>query len=121
MTEDADPQRVAGIVAAIVGAVFVVGILLFGSMSMGTGSMMGTGHMMWDSGAAPGWFIFIGFLLQILFLVAIIGGAYLVVRAVTGTDHEEDRALEELRLAYARGDLSDEEYEQRREKLEQDE
>ncbi|WP_419181143.1 SHOCT domain-containing protein [Haloarcula litorea] len=35
-------------------------------------------------------------------------------------DGGTDRALDELRLAYARGDLTDEEYEQRKETLEGD-
>jgi len=40
-------------------------------------------------------------------------------RAIAGSD-DSDRALEELRLAYARGEMSDEEYEQRRDALERD-
>ena len=57
---------------------------------------------------------------QLLFLAAIVGAGYLVYRAVTTADSGTDQALEELRLAYARGDLTDEEYEQRKEALERD-
>ena len=54
------------------------------------------------------------------FLSALVGGAYLLYQAITGSESDSDQALEELRLAYARGELTDEEYEQRREALERD-
>jgi len=60
-----------------------------------------------------------GLAVQLLFLVAAVAAVYLLYRAITGTG-DADRALEELRLAYARGDLTDEEYEQRKDALERD-
>ena len=45
---------------------------------------------------------------------------HLVYRALEGDESESDQALEELRLAYARGELTDEEYEPRLEALERD-
>jgi len=60
-----------------------------------------------------------GLAVQLLFLVAAVAAVYLLYRAITGTG-DADRALEELRLAYARGDITDEEYEQRKDALERD-
>jgi putative membrane protein len=62
----------------------------------------------------------VGIVMQLLFLAALVGGGYLIYRAITGSESSSNQALEELRLAYARGDLTDEEYEQRREALERD-
>ena len=81
--------------------------------------MMGTMGW-WDGGGmgmgfSPLW----GVGMAILFLVVLLGIVYLLFRAlVGGGDQYDDPALEELRMAYARGDLSDEEYQQRRDRLE---
>jgi putative membrane protein len=90
----------------------------FGSMGPG---MMGTaqGGMWADGGALPGWTFVVGVVLQLLFLAVVAGGVYLAYRAVTDRD-DEDPALAELRVAYARGDLTDDEYERRRDVLERD-
>ena len=53
-------------------------------------------------------------------LLIAVGVVYVLYRGVTGAGSEEDAALEELRLAYARGDLSDEEFEERRQRLERE-
>jgi uncharacterized membrane protein len=53
-------------------------------------------------------------------LAVVVGAVYLGYRAVTTQDGSADPALEELRAAYARGDLSEDEYERRRERLEAD-
>ncbi len=51
----------------------------------------------------------------------ILGGLAVALIAILGRDRSssagEDRALEELRVAYARGELSDDEFEQRRARL----
>ena len=89
---------------------------------MGFGPMMGGtwgGHM-WSDGAVPGRMNLVGLLMQLLFLAAINGAGYLISRALTASDDGTDQAIEELRLAYARGDLTDEEYEQRKGALERD-
>jgi putative membrane protein len=80
--------------------------------------MWGSG--MWGGGTMPGWMFVVGIVMQLLFLAAIVGGGYLVYRAVVGSGRDSDQAFEELRLAYARGELTDEEYEQRRATLERD-
>lgn len=77
-------------------------------------------HTGWDGGMAPGsgmgwasgwmWMALAPFVL----LLAIGYGGYRLLGS------GRDAALEELRLAYARGDLTDEEYETRRQRLESD-
>jgi putative membrane protein len=71
-------------------------------------------------GTVPRWAFLVGAAMQFLLLAVLIGAGYLLYRAVTGTTGRSDRALDELRLAYARGELTDEEYETRREVLERD-
>ncbi|MFB6106747.1 MAG: hypothetical protein ABEJ70_07215 [Halobacteriaceae archaeon] len=55
-------------------------------------------------------------------LVVLVGVGYLLYRGVAGSGRaaHADPALAELRQAYARGDLTDEEYETRHETLERD-
>jgi putative membrane protein len=120
-TNPTDDQLVT-IVLIVLGAVVVLPVLFMGFGMMGFGPMTGGmwgGHM-WSDGPVPGWMVLVGFLMQLLFLAAIVGAGYLVYRAVTTADRGADQALEELRLAYARGDLTDEEYEQRKDTLERD-
>ncbi|MEF8851348.1 MAG: SHOCT domain-containing protein [Haloarculaceae archaeon] len=53
----------------------------------------------------------------------VVGLGYLLYRAVAGTrtgTPAADPAVEELRIAYARGEVDDEEYERRRERLQRD-
>jgi len=80
----------------------------------------GWAHMsgwMWDG--SGGW---IGMLLIILIpLVVLFGVGYLIYQSLTAARTEtEDDAIAELRQAYARGGISDDEFEMRRERLEQD-
>ncbi|GAB6880116.1 hypothetical protein JCM17823_23900 [Halorubrum gandharaense] len=82
--------------------------------------MMGWGHMWEWNGAGGMWWPWL--LMWLVLLVVVLGGGYLVVNAIRSQETEaSDEVLEQLRLAYARGDLSDEEYEQRRERLQRDE
>ena len=109
------------LVLVVLGALLVLPLLFMGFAMMGYGGMMGGWeHGMWNGGTAPGWVVLFGALIQLGFLVAIVAGIYLLYRSLTGGDDGSDRALEELRMAYARGDLSDEEYQRRREALEED-
>ena len=60
-------------------------------------------------------------LLWLVVLVAIVGIGYFLYGAVTDTGPQRtDQAIEELRIAYARGELSDEEFETRLERLRQE-
>jgi putative membrane protein len=85
--------------------------LAFPLMGMWGGGMMGGygtygGSGLWGLGMALIW------------IVVLIGGGYLLYRWLAGSRSVvSDPALEELRLAYARGDISEEEYEERRSKL----
>ncbi|WP_336136485.1 SHOCT domain-containing protein [Natronomonas amylolytica] len=79
----------------------------FGGMHTGAwdGGMMGTGGWWLVSGLLP------------LVVVAVL--AYAGYRVLAGGE-ETDRAIEELRQAYARGELSDDEYETRIQRLKED-
>lgn len=120
-TTSTDNQLVT-LVFVVLGALLILPVLFMGFGMMGFGPMMGGmwgGHM-WGDGTVPGWMVLAGLLIQLLFLAAIVGAGYLIYRAVATANSETDQALEELRLAYARGDLTDEEYEQRKEALKRD-
>lgn len=101
MTTDTDLVRLA---------VVVLVLLFLAPMLLMIVAMPMMGHM-WGGTATP-----VGWLFSALVgLLVVAGVAYLLYRLV-GTDRQ-DPALEELRLAYARGELSDEEFETRRERL----
>ena len=122
MAANTTETRLVTIVLIAIGVLVVLPMVFMGFGMMGFGPMMGGmwGHGTWGGGTTPGWVPLVGVLLQLLFVAAIIGAGYLLYRAVVGSSDGSDGALEELRLAYARGELSDEEYEQRRETLERD-
>ncbi|WP_440991627.1 SHOCT domain-containing protein [Haloarchaeobius baliensis] len=121
MSEHTTDNSLVTLVIVVLGALLVLPLLFMGFGMLGYGGMMGGWeHGMWNGGTAPGWVVLFGALIQLGFLVAIVGVGYLIFRAVTGSSTEREPALEELRLAYARGDISDEEYETRRERLERD-
>ncbi|WP_254762518.1 SHOCT domain-containing protein [Natrinema marinum] len=121
MTTDTRDTRLATAVLIAIGALIVLPMMFMGFGMMGFGPMMGGtwGHGMWGSGTGAGWMALVALVMQLAFLVAIVGGGYLLYRAISGSDGD-DRALEELRVAYARGELSEEEYETRRNALERD-
>lgn len=102
----------------VLGAFILLPLL---TMGMGFGGMMGYGGMMGEYGSTRGWWPFIGILVPLVFLHVLLGVGYLIFRRVSDTQSSHNPAVEELRLAYARGDLTDEEFEARREKLEQSE
>lgn len=105
-------------IVLLVLAVIVLGpilLMLFAVPMMGLwGGMMG-GYG--GYGMSPVWTI----AMPLLWLVILIGGGYLVYRWFANRGPiGPDPALEELRLAYARGDISESEFEERRAKLERD-
>ena len=102
----------ATIVLLVLGVIIVLPLL---TMGMGGGMMGGYGMY-----GGSSWLPLAGMLFQLVFLLLVLGGGYLVVRRVSEAQTSQDSALEELRLAYARGDLSDEEFEQRRMTLARD-
>ena len=122
MAQLTDDTRLVTVLLLIIGAFVIFPIIFMGFGMMGFGPMMGGmwGSGMWGGGTVPGWLFIVGIVMQLLFLAAIVAGGYLVYRAVVGGESDSDQALEELKLAYARGDVTDEEYEQRRATLERE-
>lgn len=102
------------VVLLILGTLIVLPFL---TMGMGFGGMMGYGGMMGGYGSTGGWWSILGSLVPILFLLVLVGGGYVLLRRTNEDPSGQDAAIAELRRAYARGDLSDEEFERRRERL----
>jgi putative membrane protein len=114
MTDSEDLLRVALVALALLVVTPIVVMAVMTPM-MGlwwTGGEMGPGMMYGDGGAGGLWWV--GAMLLPLLVLAVLG--YAAYRLVS-SGKDTDAALEELRLAYARGDLSDEEYETRHERL----
>jgi len=76
------------------------------------------GPMHDGTGSVPVWFALVGVGSQIAVFVLLGVGAYLLYRAIAGD--RTDPALDELRAAYARGDIDDDEYERRKDRLQND-
>jgi putative membrane protein len=126
MTTNSTDRRVVALVLLALGALVVLPVLLVGAgvMGFGPGGGMWGGGMgpggTWGDAGAPGWVLVLGVVTRLLFLAVVVGVGYLLYRAVTTGRSGSDRALEELRVAYARGDVDDEEFERRRETLERE-
>lgn len=85
--------------------------------------MMGMMGWWWGDGMAGGLSPLWGIGMMLVWLIVLLGIGYLLYRGLAGgvrTGAVTDPALEELRLAYARGDLSEEEFERRSERLRRD-
>lgn len=109
MTDDA-LRIILVVIAALVLAPILMMVFMFPMMGMWGGMMGGFDGF----GGSPLW----GIGMMLLWLVVLVGGGYLLYRWVSGAGSiGADPALEELRLAYARGELSDEEFEERRSRL----
>lgn len=102
--------RLALLLVALVVAGPMLMMVVFAVPLMG---MWGGGWMAMHEG---GWVW--PLVMMLGWLVLLVGSGYVGYRWLSGADGlGEDPALRELRLAYARGELSDEEYEERRAKL----
>jgi putative membrane protein len=121
MTHTTSDRRLATLAVLAIGALLVLPGLGMGFGMMGMGPMTGGmwGHM-GDVTAVGGWTVLLGVGMQLLFLAVLVGGGYLAYRALGDGTTSTDPALEELRAAYARGDIDDDEYERRRSVLERD-
>lgn len=100
----------------IIAAVVLLVPFLLMAVMMPVMGMWGWGRMgdvgMWG-GDGRMWL-----LMWLVVLIVALGIGYLLYRGIRRTDgRSEDAALEELRIAYARGELSDEEFETRSERL----
>lgn len=124
MSAHNDRNSLARTVLLVLGVLvlFPVVMMTFAMSMMGTMGGMGMGEMGMMggmSGPMGGFTPVVGFGAMVVWLVALLGVGYVVYRRVaSGTDDEQgDSALAELREAYAQGDLGDEEFERRVEKL----
>lgn len=104
----------ATVLLLILGTIFVLPLLMMG---LGFGGMMGYAGMMGQYGGTGGWWLFAGMLVPLIFLLVLLGGGYLVFQRGAGSRTAQDPAMQELRTAYARGELSEEEFEERRRRL----
>lgn len=102
----------------------IVALLLLVPLLMMLFALPMMGMMGWWGGGGPGSSVAVspmwGIGMMLLFLLVLVGIGYVLYRVVTRESFGgDDQAIEELRTAYARGELSQEEFEQRREDLEQ--
>ena len=96
----------------VLAVLLLVPFLLMMFMMPMMGMMSGTGGT--GTAMSPVW----GFGMMLLFLLILVGIGYALYRAFTSDiTAPTDRALEELRVAYARGELTQEEFEQRKKDL----
>lgn len=101
----------------LVVAVIVLLPLVMMLVAVPMWGVMGGGHM-WNGTMAPGW----SWILSWVVLLAIfLGGGYLLFRTVARTSGSSDPAIDALRTSYARGNLTDEEFEERLERLRREE
>ncbi len=112
-----DGVDAATLVLLLLGALLLVPLLMMG---VGIGGMVGYGGMMGTWGG-NGWWPLVGLLVPVLVVLVVLGGGYLIVRGLSRGRQSRDPAVEELRLAYARGDISEEEFESRRKRLDREE
>ncbi len=115
---DNTDKLVVGLLAGLVVLVVIPMVAMGPMVTMGSW-MVGEGHMGSGAGGGSGWVTIAGAAMQLLVVLAVAVGIYLLYHGLYSSDSEDD-ALEALRLAYARGDLSQEEYETRRQRLEDD-
>lgn len=99
------------LVVAIVAIVLLLPLFLIAFTVPFVG--MWTGRHMGDGATVPG----IWLLMWVLSLAILIVAGYLLYRLFSSSGRTSDPAFDELRRAYARGELTDEEFEQRRERL----
>ncbi|MFC3958827.1 SHOCT domain-containing protein [Halovivax cerinus] len=107
---DSDDVLKAGLVLV---AAFVLLPLLLGVMALPM--LLGFGHTGMGIGGVG---VLLWLVAGLVPLVVLVGIGYLLFTALSGDG--EDRAIEELRAAYARGELTDEEFENRYERLRRD-
>lgn len=120
MADDNDLVRLLVIVVALVLLVpLLMMVVAWPMMGMWGGGHMWSGSHIWDSGMWDGsgatW---IWFGMWVVMLLILLGGGYLLYRGFERSESVgTDTALEELRIAYAQGELTDDEFEERRTRL----
>ncbi|APX97886.1 SHOCT domain-containing protein [Natronorubrum daqingense] len=112
-TEDSLVRTIVIVVAAIVLVPILMMALMMPMMGLWGGGHMWNGRM-WD-GTGATWMWLLMLLVPLLVLLGIVYLLYSVIRQPS--TQQQDTAIEELRAAYVRGDISDEEFAERRERL----
>ncbi|SFC16674.1 putative membrane protein [Halobiforma haloterrestris] len=111
---DSDPL-LRTIVVVLLAVLAIPLVMMLVAMPFAGAMHAGSGTGMWSGGmGTTGWLWMSAVPLLLLLLLG-----YGAIRLLGGDGGDDgDAALEELRRAYARGDLTDEEYEKRRQRLE---
>lgn len=103
------------LILIMVAAILLVPLLMMLFMI----PVMGLGHMWYFDGTRGSLWPLLVF--GLVCLIVVFGVIYLLYSAIRGLQHDSsDVAMEELRQAYARGELTDEEFEERRERLQRE-
>lgn len=120
---NSDSNSYASRIAGRTTQLLAIAVGLFG-VAVGTVAAhpSGTADGGWMGGWGSGWGMFGGWgFLWLLLLIGLVAfGVYLAGTAGTDRDstrEQPDRALAELRERYARGEIDDEEFEERRQRL----
>lgn len=114
MARQKSEHSIVQVILVVLAVVLLFPLLMMVVMMPMMGMMGGAGQG--TAAMSPIW----GIGMMLLALAVLLGLGYLLYRVVTRSAlTTSDPALEELRLAYARGELSQEEFEQRRADLEQ--
>lgn len=115
----ASNQQVSRVILTVIALIVLLPLVLM-VLAWPMMGMWGGGHMWgWDGQTVSVWAMLLMWLVPLAVILAI---GYLLYRGLIASgDQSSDAALEELRLAYARGDLTDEEFEARQERLRSEE
>ncbi|WP_049972727.1 SHOCT domain-containing protein [Haladaptatus cibarius] len=103
----------------VLGVIVLIPVLLMAFAVPMMGMMGWWGGGMFGRGVSPVW----GFGMMFVWLLVLLGISYALYRGLVGRSDSartNDPALDELRTAFARGEISEEEFEMRREKLRTD-
>ncbi|ELY87338.1 hypothetical protein C483_18653 [Natrialba hulunbeirensis JCM 10989] len=118
-TDDSLLRTIVIVIAVIVLLPLLMLVVALPMMGVwGGGHMWNGGGGMWDSTGATWMWL----LMSVVPLLVLLGIGYLLYSAVRhsgGT--QQDAAIEELRIAYARGEISEDEFENRRKRLQREE
>ncbi|WP_255171327.1 SHOCT domain-containing protein [Natrononativus amylolyticus] len=112
-TDDSLVRTILIVIAAVLLLPFLMMVVMIPMMGV-----WGWGHM-WDgsmwNGTGATW---MWLLMSVVPLLVILGIGYLLYSSIRqSSTHQSDAAVDELRSAYARGDISAEEFEERRKRL----